>query len=306
MTHSVAAQPLVNLSELAQIELFVLRRMQEFTLGEHASVYTGAGFNFSGLRDWEPGDSASSIEWAQSSLTNFNPIVVRQFEQDTNAGVVVAADASLSTRCGMDGNAIMLVVARALATIGLSAVLLHDRFGLIAFDGSLREVGAARQSVGKSHVIHCLDVYARMTGAADRGVGDLARTIEGYLRRATLVPVISDFMFANAPGLIDELASLNVAHDVLLVMIDAQFAFELPPLSSGWIEVRDVDSDESFVLSRAEYKGLAQRAAQWQNDIAQRAAEAGIDVVRVGLDQWQMTHELVQFIAQRRVRKVRM
>src|SRR4030081_1093792 len=98
--------PLVNLSEIAEIELFILKRMKEFTLGDHASQFKGPGFNFVGLRDWESGDRPSSIDWAQSSLTNFSPIITREFEQSSNAMIVAVADASLSTRCGTGGSTI--------------------------------------------------------------------------------------------------------------------------------------------------------------------------------------------------------
>ena len=37
-----AEEPLVNLQEIAEIELFILKRMKEFTLGDHASVFKGA------------------------------------------------------------------------------------------------------------------------------------------------------------------------------------------------------------------------------------------------------------------------
>ena len=72
--------------------------MKEFTLGDHASVFKGGGFNFVGVRDWEPGDRMSSIDWAQSSMTNFSPMITREFEQDSNAddrrrGRCVAVDA---------------------------------------------------------------------------------------------------------------------------------------------------------------------------------------------------------------------
>src|SRR5256885_17218653 len=99
----VAAAPLVNLSEIAEIELFILRRMKEFTLGDHASVFKGSGFNFVGIRDWQPGDRLSSIDWAQSSLSNFSPLITRDFEQDSNATVVAVADTSMSTRFGING-----------------------------------------------------------------------------------------------------------------------------------------------------------------------------------------------------------
>jgi len=98
-----ANESLVNLNEIAEIELFILRRMKEFTVGDHASVFHGAGFNFVGTRDWQPGDRMSSVDWAQSSLTNFSPMVTREFDQDSNATVMAVADASLSTRCGING-----------------------------------------------------------------------------------------------------------------------------------------------------------------------------------------------------------
>src|SRR5258708_20118483 len=99
MAEVAAEVPLVNLSEIAEIELFILKRMKEYTLGDHASVFKGSGFNFVGIRDWEPGDRVSSIDWAQSSLNNFSPLITREFEQDSNATIVPVPDPSMSTRC---------------------------------------------------------------------------------------------------------------------------------------------------------------------------------------------------------------
>src|SRR5437764_1051698 len=136
--------PLVNLSEIAEIELFILKRMKEFTLGDHASLFKGSGFNFVGLRDWQPGDRVSSVDWAQSSLNNFSPLVTREFEQDSNATIVAVADASMSTRCGVNGVPIAAAIARSVAAVGLSAVFFQDQFGLITFDDRFRQMAAAR------------------------------------------------------------------------------------------------------------------------------------------------------------------
>src|SRR5256885_6172123 len=157
----VAAAPLVNLSEIAEIELFILRRMKEFTLGDHASVFKGSGFNFVGIRDWEPGDRVSSIDWAQSSLTNFSPLITREFEQDSNATIVAVADASMSTRCGAHGVPIAAAIARSVAAVGLSAVFFQDKFGLITLDDQFRQTAAARPRIGKPPLLYCLALYQR-------------------------------------------------------------------------------------------------------------------------------------------------
>jgi uncharacterized protein (DUF58 family) len=124
----------INLQEIAEIELFILKRMKEFTLGDHASVFKGSGFNFVGIRDWQPGDRLSNIDWAQSSLNNFSPLITREFEQDSNAAIVAVADASLSTRCGIEGDLIATAIARAVAAAGLSATFFQDRFGVVIFN----------------------------------------------------------------------------------------------------------------------------------------------------------------------------
>ena len=125
-TREQDVEPFVNLSELTEIELLIMRRMREYTIGEHRSKFHGHGFDFVGLRDWQPGDRMSNIDWAQSTLTNFSPMVVREYEQRSTATVIAVADASLSTRCGIDGIPIAAAIARTIGTIGMSAVFFQD------------------------------------------------------------------------------------------------------------------------------------------------------------------------------------
>jgi uncharacterized protein (DUF58 family) len=302
--NGVETPPLVNLQEIAEIELFILRRMKEYTLGDHASVFKGSGFNFVGSRDWQPGDRMSHIDWAQSSMTNFSPLVTREFEQDSTATVLVVADASMSTRCGAAGVPIAAAIARSIAAVGLSAVFFQDQFGLITFDDAFHQVAAVRPRIGKPHVIYCLDLYQRPKAAdLESGHGDVTATIEGHLRKTSLVPVISDFLFADAQRVINELSLLNGMHDVFLMMADVRFAYELPAASAGWIETFDVETGSTRVVSRRELARLASRVEQWQDQVMGMARDADLDMVRVGLDRWEMETTLVEFVRERRLRK---
>jgi uncharacterized protein (DUF58 family) len=299
------ARPLVNLSEIAEIELFIVKRMKEYTLGDHASTFKGSGFDFVGLRDWEPGDRLASIDWAQSSMTNFSPLVMREFEQHSTATIIAVADASLSTRCGAHGVPIATAVARAVAAVGMSAVLLQDNFGFIAFDERFQQICAARPRIGKSHVIYCLDLYQdRRETESPTARHLVTATIAGHLRRASLVPIISDFLFADAPRLLKELSILNAAHDVFLVMVDARFAYQMPAVSAGWIQTVDIETGTERLVSRREFSRLAMRIEQWQQEILTLARDADLDIVRVGLDRWEMETVLVEFVAERRLRKM--
>lgn len=302
MTH--ALRPLVDFAELTEIELFVRRRMQEYELGEHASVFRGPGADFVGLRDWQAGDRLSSIDWPQSTLTNFSPMVIREYEQAGAGPIVVVADRSASTRCGTGGLPIAAGIARVTATIGLSAAYAQDPFGLIAFQGPADPIEAVRPRVGRGQVVHCLDAYQGLVPMEPvRPAGTLAATIAGRLRRPALVPVVSDFLFAGAPTLIRQLAELGAVHDVFLVIVDASFSVQLPDVSCGWIRAWDVETRQSRLMSRREWRALARRVQDWQQDVYERAREADLDVVRLEMDPAVSQPVLAEFVLSRKLRK---
>ena len=295
----------INLQEIAEIELFILKRMKDFTLGDHARVFKGSGFNFVGIRDWQPGDRMSNIDWAQSSLNNFSPLVTREFEQDSNAAIVAVADASLSTRCGIEADLIATSIARGVAAGGLSALFFLVRFGVVSFNDRFVQVAAARPRIGRSHLLYCLDLYRQsVLGKDDENERDVIVGIQSQVRKSSLIPVISDFLFPDVQHILPELSKLNAVHDVVLVMADARFAYDVPKMSDGWIDVFDIESGKTRVLSRREVGRLAERANAWQDEVVRIAKDADLDVVRVGLDRWVMETALVEFTAERRLRKM--
>jgi uncharacterized protein (DUF58 family) len=296
--------PLVNMADITEIELVIVKRMREVTLGDHRSRSQGSGFDFLGLRDWQAGDRFSSIDWAQSSLTNFSPLIVREFEQMSTATVLAVADLSPSTRCGTGGVSIAAAIARAVATVGMSAVFFQDPFGLVTFDAGFRHLAALRPRTGKSHVVHCLDAYQFQRGTqAVRRTGSISTSLAGFVRRQALLPVISDFLFDDAEEVVKELALLNATHDVFLVLIDSAFAFDLPQVRAGWVEIVDVETGRARTISRRTYAQLADRARQWQEEVRRVAKARDIDVVTIGLDQTKSDIALSEFVAERRLRK---
>lgn len=304
-TRETDVEPFVNLSELTEIELLILRRMREFTIGEHRSVFHGSGFDLVGLREWQPGDRMEKVDWPQSSMTNFSPMMVRDFEQPSTATVIAVADASLSTRCGIDGVPIAAAIARAIGTIGMSAVFFQDLFGLITFDARVDQLAAIRPHVGKGQVIHCLEAYQFGAGLQPlRRLDSLSMSLAGFMRKTSMIPVISDFLFDNPGQVLKELAHLNSTHDVFIVLIDSAFAFELPKISAGWIEAFDVETGRARVMSRGTMSALAKRTRAWQDDVARAAKDNDLDVLRIGVDERETAIAMSEFIAERRLRKV--
>jgi hypothetical protein len=100
-----------------------------------------------------------------------------------------------------------------------------------------------------------------------------------------------------------ELSLLSVTHDVFLVLIDSAFAFDLPRVSAGWIEISDVETGRTRTVSRRQYAQLADRAREWQERVRRLAKDVDLDVVMIGLDQAATDVALSEFVVERRLRK---
>ena len=103
---------------------------------------------------------------------------------------------------------------------------------------------------------------------------------------------------------VHELSQLTSTHDAFVVLIDAAFAFEFPAVSAGWIDVFDVETGRSKVVSRDALAGMADRVRQWQHDVEKMARNADLDVVRIGVDTAASDLALAEFVTERRLRKV--
>ena len=297
--------PLVSLADVSEIELVILKRTSEVTLGDHGSRSHGLGFDFLGLREWQAGDKLSSIDWSQSSLTNFAPLMVREFVQPSTAPVVAIADISLSTRCGLGGRSIAACVARAIATIGMSAVFSQDAFGLITFTADFEHLSTLRPRTGKPYVLHCLDAYQWQRGLEPiRRVEDLRTTLGGYIRKTSMLPIISDFLFDAPETVLRDLSALSATHDVFVVLVDASFVYELPSVSSGWVDVADVETGQTRTMSRRSLAHMADRVRVWQSDVRRTARDLDLDVVEIGPDPTHSDVALGEFVAERRLRKI--
>jgi uncharacterized protein (DUF58 family) len=261
------------------------------------------GFDFVELRDWRR-DRFRDIDWAHPRC-NSSPLVVRNSAAD-HVRSIIAADRSASTRCGLDGVPVAVTIARAIATIGMSAVFFQDSIGLITFDAGTNEMGAVRPRIGKGQVIHCLEAYDHGRGLQDmRRSPSLSATLIGFSRKTSLVPVVSDFLFDDPDAVLQELALANNVHDVFVVLADAAYAFELPHVTAGWVEALDVESGRTRLLSRREARGLQARVTAWQDDVAKKARNRGLDVLRLGADQTKFDIALLEWVHERRLRRKR-
>ena len=89
------------------------------------------------------------------------------------------------------------------------------------------------------------------------------------------------------------------------MILDAAFAFDLPPVSSGWIETVDVETGRPRTVSRRTLATLQDHVRRWQDGIRRTARDLDLDVVDVGLDSAKSDVALSEFVGERRLRKTR-
>ena len=158
----------------------------------------------------------------------------------------------------------------------MSAVFFQDPFGLVTFDSGFVHLAALRPRTGKSHVVHCLDAYQYRARSAERarGAAAISTSLGGFVRRQAMLPVISDFLFDDADEVVQELSLLNATHDVFLVLIDSAFAFELPKISAGWIEIVDVETGQGADHLAARVSRSRSARETWQDDVRRHGERA--------------------------------
>lgn len=294
--------PILEPAEVEAINLFSVARVRTLMYGEHASVFTGtAGFDYSGVRPFEPGDPQIAVDWAHSATTLFNPLQVREFVEERSIDILIAADVSPSTRCGLPGALIGTSIARTIATIGFSASIFQDMVGLVLFGG--RELIIEPPCGGRNHVARMVDLYQTAPAASVSPANDrLAETIAGVLRRTSLVIVASDFLFPDACATLEGLADLQQPHDLFCVMADSAFAFALPAVSANWVGCVDSETGARIWLSGSQVRDLPGIVRRHQDAVADYAERAGVGVLRVPPDGEDFQSATVDFFLERRLR----
>jgi hypothetical protein len=153
-------------------------------------------------------------------------------------------------------------------------------------------------------VIHCLEAYQRGHGLQElRRAESLSATLIGFTRKTSLVTVVSDFLFDDPGAMVNELSLVGNVHDVVLTIADAAYAFEMPPVSAGWIDAFDVETGRTRLMSRRELARLGTKVTEWQDDVARQAKRAGLDVLRLDIDPTKFDIALIEWVAERRLRR---
>ncbi len=183
--------------------------------GAHKSPLAGVAVEFSGHREYAPGDDPKHIDWRV--YFNRDKFFVKQYELETNFVCHLLLDVSASMRYGAGGQQKLLYAAQMATTLGYSIVRHSDKVSLATFDSRVRGVVNPSNS---------MDQVERMTRHLDR-IAPVEKTemaaclaeLAQRMGRREIVIVFSDFFtdLAQVESAIQRLRYNR--HEVVLVQV---------------------------------------------------------------------------------------
>lgn len=264
-------QLLARISDLALLARTVV---DGFMHGQHRSIRKGSSLDFAEHRSYQPGDDLRRIDWRLYGRTD--RFYIKQYDADTNAGVIFALDQSGSMDFG-SGAVTKFEYGRFLAAS--LAWLSHqqgDRVGLATFTGDLVEV--VPPSV--RHLQLILHTLARVKA---KGQSQLVSSIEkvGMLTTRTGIVVLITDCYERAELLGRAIDALRVrGHDVIVFHLVDPAELQLPGDLPATFE--DAESGTLLPLKPGELRTKYQALLTAHHDaLTKRIAAAGADYVRL-------------------------
>lgn len=294
--------------ELARaVRLLHLRGSREATglfSGSSVSPFRGAGLEFEESRPYAPGDDVRSLDWSATARTG--ELYVKRHREERSHTLLFALDASASMAFRTGTASKVELAARAIALLTAAAGRSGDRFGLVLFGDTVREIVAPGR--GGAHALRVLRCAA--TGiAAPHGSANLAsafRALRGLARRRASVLLFSDFRDERLPP--NELrrciAALRTQHDVIALPVRDPAEIDLPNV--GLLRIVDPARPSATRLlptSRPRVRTRYREAAEKRRcEIHEALSHAGADVRWLRCDESPL-RSLAQLFATRAARR---
>lgn len=257
---------------------------EELLSGDYRSVFKGQGMEFDEVRHYEPGDDVRSIDWNVSA--RFGTPYVKMFREEREMTVCIILDnsasmhtlgGSLSETPGSELNRYEQAVL-AVALIAFSTEQAGQRLSMIFFDKEISKIIPPRK--GRSHTMAVISA-ALEARPFEKGSG-LGRALAGaerFLKRRSLVIVISDYLCINWE---QEIGDLSRRHDLISIKISGPLDREMP--KSGLLTLEDPETglklraSASFPSFRNAWSSWHEEKAKLWEAICRRSGAAYLEL----------------------------
>ena len=268
------------LKAVKHLEIVAKRAVNETLAGEYESVFKGRGMDFTGVREYQPGDDIRVIDWNVSA--RMNELFVKQYVEERELTVFLAVDVSGSQTFGTQNRRKQETAAELAALLAFSAIENNDRVGLMMFTDEVESVLPPQK--GRKHVLRVISEI--LDFEPERRGTDIPGALE-HLARITderaVVFLLSDFLDADFER------SLHIGHqhheDVPVVPSDP---LEREPPKIGRVFYKDPETGEVVEVDtlservRREYRDARKEQRDARDEIFRKHA---IDALEISTDE---------------------
>ena len=197
--------------------------------GSHKSPLSGFAVEFSGHREYAPGDDPKHIDWRV--YFNRDKYFVKQYELETNFVCHLLLDTSASMRYGTDRQQKLMYASLMATTLGYSIVRQADKVSLATFDTHVRGFVAPSNS---------MDQVVRITQHLDEAkpvekteMATCLNELAQRMGRREIVVIFSDF-FTDLGQIESAIGRMRYnRHEVVLIQIlhHDELAFEFDQMT---------------------------------------------------------------------------
>lgn len=261
------------------LRLQSLSLSQGLKQGSFQSLYKSQGIEFSGVREYLPGDDVRSIDW--NVTARMGKTFVKTYEEERDLHVFIILDASLSMATGSNGISRFDKAKELASLLSFACEHISSPLGTVIFGESI--YFSCGQKSGKEHTMYLLSKITKAPLDKKRGSA-LINALRGaakILKRRSLVFIISDFRVGEYE---DDLSLLAQRHDLVAIRIGDESDLDFP--SAGTLSFVDPESlvKQDLPLSSPSFKkawrdfGLA-HAERWRHICKKR----GVKTLEVSL-----------------------
>ena len=226
------------IQKVRHIEIRTRGLVNDLFGGEYHSVFKGRGMSFSEVREYQPGDDISLIDWNVTARSNAPYIKI--FEEERELTVYLIVDMSRSGNFGTLRRFKNEIAAEIAAVLGFSAIKNNDKVGLILFSDEIEKYVVPKK--GSSHVLRVVRelLYHRPKGRRT-SIQNALDFLLNVAKRRSVVFLISDYM---DEGYWKSLKVANRKHDLIGIQINDVAESDIPDL--GLLKVHDPETNEQF------------------------------------------------------------
>jgi uncharacterized protein (DUF58 family) len=225
------------LAKIAPFPILARGLAEDLLSGNYRSVFKGQGIEFDEVRHYEAGDDSRSIDWNVSARFGVPYVKLYREEREMTVCIILDTSASMHTSGGNEpyskkrqarASPFLSLYEQGLlaaALIAFSAERTGQRLSALFFDNEIRRIFPPRK--GRPHTMAVVSAaLENRPMEKGTGLGIALKGIGRFLKRRSLIVIISDFLCLNWE---QEMGDLTQVHDVIAIRIGSPLDKDINP-----------------------------------------------------------------------------